>query len=144
MNSFDIYSQIVMEHGLNSPNKRDLPHSTAKQMGHNPNCGDEIEVQIEEANGVLKDLSFVGHGCAISQSSTSLMIDAVRGKKIEEAKKIVEIFLKLIKREDVSEREKQLLKDAVFLENVANMPARVKCAVLSWHTLEQILSEKKN
>jgi nitrogen fixation NifU-like protein len=142
MNGFDdIYTDLIMEHSTNSFNKKELKEPTACMLGHNPNCGDEIELQVKIENGIITDASFSGHGCAISQSSTSIMIDTLRGKTVDEAKKIVEIFVKMIKREKITAKEKKLLGDSVAFENIANMPARVKCALLSWHTMEDILKK---
>ena len=143
MNGFeDIYSELIMEHSMNSFNKKPLQSPTGCQLGHNPNCGDEIELQVKIKDGIVEDASFTGHGCAISQSSTSIMIDTLRGKKVEEAKKIIEIFVKMIKREKVSSSEKKLLGDSVAFENIKDMPARVKCALLSWHTMEDLLNKE--
>ncbi len=143
MNGFDdIYNELIMEHSMNSFNKKSLQSPTGCQLGHNPNCGDEIELQVKIRNGVVEDAAFTGHGCAISQSSTSIMIDTLRGKKVEQAKKIVEIFIKMIKREKISSAEKKLLGDSVAFENIKDMPARVKCALLSWHTMEELLERK--
>lgn len=142
MNGFDdIYSELIMEHSMNSFNKKDLKSPTGCQLGHNPNCGDEIELQVKVSNGIVEDASFTGHGCAISQSSTSIMIDTLRGKSVEEAKKIISIFVKMIKREKITSAERKLLGDSVAFENIANMPARVKCALLSWHTMEDLLKK---
>ena len=143
MNGFDdIYNELIMEHSMNSFNKKSLQSPTGCQLGHNPNCGDEIELQVKIRNGVVEDAAFTGHGCAISQSSTSIMIDTLRGKKVEQAKKIVEIFIKMIKRDKISSAEKKLLGDSVAFENIKDMPARVKCALLSWHTMEELLERK--
>jgi len=143
MNGFDdIYNELIMEHSMNSFNKKSLQSPTGCQLGHNPNCGDEIELQVKIRNGVVEDAAFTGHGCAISQSSTSIMIDTLRGKEVEQAKKIVEIFIKMIKREKISSAEKKLLGDSVAFENIKDMPARVKCALLSWHTMEELLERK--
>lgn len=142
MQGFDeIYNDLIMEHSLNSPNKKKLEKPTACQLGHNPNCGDEIELQVEIENGIVKDASFTGHGCAISQSSTSIMIDILRGKTIEQAKKIIDVFAKMIKRERLSDGERKLLGEGVAFENISNMPARVKCALLSWHTMQDLLEK---
>lgn len=142
MNEFDqVYNELIMEHSISSPNKKDLDKPTACLLGHNPNCGDEIKLEIILKNGVVEDAAFSGHGCAISQSSTSIMIDVLRGKTIEQAKQIISIFIKMIKREKVSAKEKKLLGDAVAFENISNMPARVKCALLSWHTMEDLLTK---
>lgn len=137
----DVYTSIVMEHSTNSQNKHELEGENCSLHGHNPNCGDDITLHINFENNLIKDLSFTGSGCAISQSSTSVMIDVLRGKTIEEAKKIVDVFCKMIDREDLSGEEKILLQDAIAFQNVSNMPARVKCALLSWKTLKQKLDE---
>jgi len=137
----DVYNELIMEHSMNSFNKKDLKSPTGCQLGHNPNCGDEIELQIKVKNGIIEDASFTGHGCAISQSSTSMMIDLLRGKSVEQAKKTIAVFVKMIKREKVTAAEKKLLGDCIAFENIANMPARVKCALLSWHTMEELLEK---
>ena len=137
----DVYNELIMEHSMNSFNKKELESPTGCQLEHNPNCGDEIELQVKVKNGIIEDASFTGHGCAISQSSTSIMIDTLRGKTIEEAKKIISIFVKMIKREKITLSEKKLLGDSVAFENIKDMPARVKCALLSWHTMEDLLKK---
>ena len=139
----DFYTELIMEHSMASTNKKELPNPTLACLGHNPNCGDEITLQAVVKNGILEDLAFTGHGCAISQSSTSIMIDVLKGKTVDQARSIIQIFIKMIKREDLTEVEKELLKDAVAFENVSNMPARVKCATLSWHTLDDLLNQLK-
>ena len=137
----DIYTSIVMEHSANSQNRHELTSENCSLHGHNPNCGDDITLHIDFENNLIKDMSFTGSGCAISQSSTSVMIDVLRGKTIEEAKKIVDIFCKMIDREQLTIDEKRVLQDAIAFQNVSNMPARVKCALLSWKTLKQKLDE---
>lgn len=138
----DFYNDLIMEHSVSSPNKKDIKNPTMCQLGHNPNCGDEIRLEVVLDGDVISDASFTGHGCAISQSSTSIMIDTLKGKTIKEAKRIIAIFVKMIKREKLSDSEKKLLGNARAFENIANMPARVKCALLSWHTLEDMLNVK--
>ena len=87
-------------------------------------------------------MAFTGHGCAISQASTSIMIDTLKGKTIKEAKEIIETFIEMIKRETKSDEELKKLEDAIAFKNVSNMPARVKCALLAWHTVEDMLNKK--
>ena len=128
---------------MNSYNKKKLDHCDLCSKGHNPNCGDEIEIELILDGNVIKDMAFTGHGCAISQASTSIMIDTLKDKTIEQAKEIIEDFIKMIKRENLSEEEYSKLEDAIAFKNIANMPARVKCALLAWHTLEDLLNEKK-
>ena len=137
----DIYNELIMEHSMNSYNKRKLDRCDFSEIGHNPNCGDEITLELKLNGNIIEDMAFSGHGCAISQASTSIMIDTLKGKNIEEAEKIIKIFIEMIKRETKDEKELEKLEDAIALKNVANMPARVKCALLAWHTIEDILSE---
>ena len=87
-------------------------------------------------------MAFTGHGCAISQASTSIMIDTLKGKSISQAKDIIKTFIEMIKRETTNEEELEKLEDAIAFKNVSNMPARVKCALLAWHTLEDMLNKK--
>ena len=136
-----IYNEMIMEHSMSNKNRKSLEKPTSCLLGHNPNCGDEIKLEILVCNGKIVDAAFSGHGCAISQSSTSIMIDTIKGKTVEEAKKIIEIYLKMIKREKLSSKEKSMLGDARAFENISNMPARVKCAVLSWHTMQDLLNK---
>ena len=89
-------------------------------------------------------MAFSGHGCAISQASTSIMIDTLKGKTIEEAKEIIKTFIGMIKREISDEDELKKLEDAIAFKNISHMPARVKCALLAWHTLEDILNKEVN
>ncbi len=133
----EIYNNIVMEHGLNSSNKHNLENQNCSYHGHNPNCGDDITLHLNIENGIIKDLSFTGEGCSISQSSTSVMIDLLRGKTIDKAKQLIDIFIKMIDRVELTEEEMAVLGDAVAFQNISNMPARVKCALLAWKTLQQ-------
>ncbi len=137
----DLYNDLIMEHSMNSFNRKKLSCPTCSGLGHNPNCGDEIELEVVVENGIITDMSFSGHGCAISQSSTSIMIDTLKGKSVEEAKHIISIFLKMIQRGELTLSERKLLKDSIAFSNIANMPARAKCATLSWHTLDDLLKK---
>jgi len=136
----EVYNELIMEHSMNSYNKKKLENADYCEMGHNPNCGDEITLELKLDGNIIKDMAFTGHGCAISQASTSIMIDTLKGKTIGEAKEIVKTFIEMIKRETTDEEELRKLEDAIAFRNVANMPARVKCALLAWHTIEDILN----
>lgn len=140
----DVYNELIMEHSMNSYNKKKLENADFSEVGHNPNCGDEITLQIKLNNNVIEDMAFSGHGCAISQSSTSIMIDTLKGKTIDEAKEIIKTFIGMIKREVKDEAELKKLEDAIAFRNISNMPARVKCALLAWHTLEDMLNKNDN
>ena len=145
MESLDeIYNDLIMEHSMNSSNKKELNKCDYCEMGHNPNCGDEIKIQVKLSGDIIEDMAFTGHGCAISQASTSIMIDTLKGKTIEQAKEIIKTFIEMIKRETTDEQELKKLEDAIAFKNVSHMPARVKCALLAWHTIEDILNKKEN
>ena len=137
----DVYNDLIMEHSMNSYNKKKLEKADYSEIGHNPNCGDEITLELKLNGNKIEDMAFTGHGCAISQASTSIMIDTLRGKTIEEAKEIIKTFIEMIKRETTDEEQLKKLEDAIAFKNVSNMPARVKCALLAWHTLEDMLNK---
>ena len=137
----ELYNNLIMEHSMNSYNKKKLEKCDFCEKGHNPNCGDEIELELKLSGNKIEDMAFTGHGCAISQSSTSIMIDVLKGKTIQVAKEIIKIFIEMIKREITNEEELKRLEDAIAFKNVSNMPARVKCALLAWHTMDELLEK---
>lgn len=134
-----IYSQIIMEHNKSNHNKKSLENPSIIERGHNPSCGDDITLQLKISDGIIEDASFMGVGCAISQASTSMMIDLIKGKSTEDALNLVETFIGMIKKEITNEEELERLGDLIALQNISNMPARVKCAVLAWHTLKEAI-----
>lgn len=138
-----LYNDIIMEHSMNSYNKKELSSCDLCEMGHNPNCGDEIKLEVKLDGDIIEDMAFTGHGCAISQASTSVMIDVLKGKTIKEAIEIIKTFIEMIKREITDENELEILEDAIAFKNISNMPARVKCALLAWHTMEELLEKNK-
>ena len=131
----DLYNELIMEHSMNSYNKKKLRDPSFSKLGHNPNCGDEITLELKLNGDVIEDMAFDGHGCAISMSSTSIMIDTLKGKTTQEAKEIISTFIGMIKREAKTDEELEKLEDAIAFKNVANMPARVKCALLAWQMI---------
>ncbi|MCI8485530.1 MAG: SUF system NifU family Fe-S cluster assembly protein [Clostridia bacterium] len=140
----EVYNELIMEHSMNSYNKKKLENATCSEIGHNPNCGDEITLELKLNGDIIEDMGFSGHGCAISQASTSIMIDTLKGKTINEAKQIIKTFIDMIKRETKNEEELEKLEDAIAFKNVSNMPSRVKCALLAWHTLEGMIIKHDN
>ena len=120
-----LYTELILEHNQDKRNKHELSEFTNSEHGH----------------GIIKDAAYTGSGCAISQASASMMIDIIKGKSVEEALRLVEIFLGMIKKEITDENELEELEDAMALQNISNMPARVKCAVLAWHTLKEALKK---
>ena len=137
----DLYTEVIGEHSRSPENKGELAAATVRERGHNPSCGDEITLELQIENDIIKDAAFTGVGCAISQASTDIMIDLMRGKTIEEAQRLAQLFTSMIKREVTDDAALEELDEAIALKNISNMPARVKCAVLAWHTLEDVLKK---
>ena len=136
-----MYTDIIMEQSTATYNKHELKDKTDSEHGHNPSCGDDITLEIKMDGNKISDLAFTGYGCAISQASTSIMIDVLKGKSKDEALKLIKIFLKMVKREKVSDDELDSIEDARALQNISNMPARVKCAELAWYTMEKLIDK---
>lgn len=137
----DLYTEVIGEHSRSPENKGELAAATVRERGHNPSCGDEITLELQIEDGIIKDAAFTGVGCAISQASTDIMIDLMRGKTVEEAQRLAQLFTSMIKREMTDDAALEELDEAIALKNISNMPARVKCAVLAWHTLEDVLKK---
>ena len=137
----DLYTEVIGEHSRSPENKGELAAATVRERGHNPSCGDEITLELLIEGDIIKDAAFTGVGCAISQASTDIMIDLMRGKTVEEAQRLTQLFTSMIKREVTDDTALEELDEAIALKNISNMPARVKCAVLAWHTLEDVLKK---
>ena len=135
-NSF--YNEILTEHNIRPEHKHDLPDANIVLEGVNPSCGDDIWLKLKVESGVVEDGAFVGDGCAISQASADIMLDMIVGRTKDEALHYADLFLKMIQGSATPE-EIDELEEAGALQDVAHMPARVKCAVLGWHTLQESL-----
>ncbi len=140
-NNRSFYNEILTDHNLHPMHKHALPDANMQLKGVNPSCGDDIILNLKVEDGKIVDGSFTGDGCAISQASADIMLDLIIGRTVEEAEKLKESFLHMIKRE-ATEEEMELLEEAGALADISHMPARVKCAVLGWHTLENMLEGK--
>ena len=147
MNLKELYQEIILDHGKNPRNLRKSENFNKDAKGHNPLCGDHVHVFLKiDENKKVEDISFEGHGCAISMASASIMTDLVRGKEEFEVKEILNDFLEMIKEKDeiktklLSEDEKTKL---MCLSGVKQYPMRVKCATLSWHTLKSALDNSQ-
>ena len=138
MPSNTFYNVILTDHNLHPAHKHDLPDANLVLEGVNPSCGDDIWLKLKVENDQIVDGAFVGDGCAISQASADMMLDLIIGKSKDEALKLADIFLSMIKG-TVSDEELDTLEEASVLKDIAHMPARVKCAVLGWHTMEELL-----
>lgn len=138
MPSSTFYNEVLTDHNLYPAHKKPLPGANMTLEGVNPSCGDDITLQLRVKNGVIEDAGFIGSGCAISQASASLMIDLVKGRTVEDARRLLGLYFKMIK-DKITPEELDELEDAAALQGIAHVPARVKCAVLAWHTLEEAL-----
>ena len=139
----DLYTEVIGEHSRSPENKGELAAATVRERGHNPSCGDEITLELQIEDGIIKDAAFTGVGCALSQARTDIMIDLMRGKTVEEAQRLAQLFTSMIKREVTDDAALEELDEAIALKNISNMPARVKCAVLAWHTLEDVIKKDR-
>ncbi len=135
------YNEILTEHNMRPEFKHDLLDANLVLEGINPNCGDDIWLKLKVEDDTIVDGAFVGDGCAISQASADIMLGIIIGKKKEEALRLADLFLKMIQG-SASEDEINQLEEASALKDISHMPARVKCAVLGWHTLQEILKKE--
>lgn len=139
-NNRSFYNEILTDHNLHPMHKHPLDTATASLEGVNPSCGDDIVLNLNIKDGVITDGSFTGDGCAISQASADIMLDLIIGKTVDEAEHLKDIFFKMIQGKATDEEIEQL-EEGGALSDISHMPARVKCAVLGWHTFENIVKE---
>ena len=140
----DLYREIILDHYRTPRNRGELPPPAAHAVGHNPLCGDEIEVYLDVHDGVVHDIKVGGQGCSISQSSASMMSQAVKGKTVAEVRALVHKFKSMMSIEELDEADPAAevkLGDLEALQGVVKFPVRIKCAVLSWNTLTEALSQ---
>lgn len=138
----NIYTAALMQHNSHPDYKYEMEGCTCSHEGINPSCGDELTLQLRIEGDVIEEASFTGSGCAVSQASADMMADLITGESVEEAKRLVGLFLGMIKGETLTEEDKEDLDEAAELESISRMPARVKCAELAWRTLEKLLADK--
>ena len=142
----DLYREIILDHHRNPRNRGELPPPAPHAVGHNPLCGDEIDVYLQVDDGVVSDVKVGGQGCSISQSSASMMSQAIKGKPIAEVRALVRRFkgMMSIPDEDGNPIEPDpdvKLGDLEALQGVVKFPVRIKCATLSWNTLLDALEQ---
>ena len=142
MESRGFYNEILTDHNMRPMHKHDLPDANMVLEGVNPSCGDDIFLKLKVENDEIVDGSFVGSGCAISQASADIMLELIIGKKKEEALHLADLFLQMIKG-TIKEEDLEELEEAIALQDISHMPARVKCAVLGWHTMEEMLKKQE-
>lgn len=136
-----LYTDLIMEYNKDKTNKRKISSPTVHEHGHNPSCGDDIDIEAKVENGVITDLAYTGTGCAISQASTAMMAELLQGRTVEEGLRLCRLFLDMIRGKVTDDSQLEELEAAITLKDISQMPVRVKCATLGWHTLEMALEK---
>ena len=141
MQSRTFYNEILTEHNIHPIHKTKMIEPQKSLRGVNPSCGDDITLQLNVSDdGIITDGGYVGDGCAISQASADMMLELIIGKNKDEALHLADIFIRMIKG-TATEEEIEELEEASSLKDISHMPSRVKCAVLGWHTMEEVFKK---
>ncbi|UQD53216.1 SUF system NifU family Fe-S cluster assembly protein [Bacillus methanolicus] len=136
-----LYRQVIMDHYKNPRNKGVIEDGSVTVNMNNPTCGDRIHLTMKVEDGKVIDAKFEGEGCSISLSSASMMTQAIKGKKIEDALKLSKIFSNMMQGKEFEENLD--LGDIEALQGVSKFPARIKCATLAWKAMEKGLREQE-
>lgn len=136
-----LYTDLILEYNKDKTNKRKISSPTVHEHGHNPSCGDDIDIEAKVENGIITDLAYTGSGCAISQASTAMMAELLQGRTVEEGLRLCRLFLDMIRGKVTDDSKLEELEAAITLKDISQMPVRVKCATLGWHTLEMALEK---
>lgn len=143
----ELYQEVILDHGKQPRNFRRPEHPTNEAAGRNPLCGDQLVVYLDIAeDGTINDAAFVGKGCAISMASASMMTEIVRGKTVDEARKLFDSFHHMCTDDDATianDGEDEEIEKLQVLSGVRQFPVRVKCATLPWHTLSAAIDGVK-
>jgi nitrogen fixation NifU-like protein len=135
----ELYQAVILDHNKKPRNFRALPGANRSAEGYNPLCGDKVTIYLQLEDGVVRDVSFQGSGCAISTASASLMTEALKGKTVAEVEAIFEKFHGVVAGEPGPAGETPGLGKLSVFAGVREFPTRVKCATLAWHTLHAAL-----
>lgn len=135
----ELYQEVIFDHNRRPRNFHGMEAATHQADGHNPLCGDQLTVYARLADGIVEEVSFIGHGCAISTASASLMTEAVKGQPVEEVERLFQDMHAMLTE---SHPDRDLGKLEV-LSGVREFPARVKCATLAWHTLHNAITQAR-
>lgn len=132
------YNEILTDHNVHPLHKHKIDNKTITLEGVNPSCGDNIVLSLQLEDNIIVDGGFTGDGCAISTASSDIMLDLIIGKSVKDALSLSDIFIRMIT-DKITSEEKERLEEAQIFKDISHMPARTKCAVLSWHTMEEML-----
>ncbi len=136
--SEDLYKEIIIQHSQNPSHHAHVEGANVKESGVNRSCGDEVELELLIEDGVVRKVGVLGRGCSISTASGSMMADAIEGRTIEQVEELIDRFKGMLL-EDAEPDFPEEMEDLESLKGVKRYPIRVKCATLSWNTLEQAL-----
>ena len=139
----DLYQEVILDHHKKPRNFRKLDHANRQADGYNPLCGDKLSVYMQIEDGIVKDIGFLGTGCAISTASASMMTESLKGKTETEAKTIFERFHQLVTDHSEPQPDPATLGKLAVFSGVREYPVRVKCATLAWHTMRAALEGSK-
>jgi nitrogen fixation NifU-like protein len=138
----ELYQEVILDHSRHPRHYGTLDHASHKAEGYNPLCGDKVTVYLKlDADGRVGDIAFEGKGCAISQASASMMTDMLKGRTGEEAEKLMQSLLHLVKGEDASDLPEDDRERLEVMGGISEFPMRVKCATLAWHTYKNAVEE---
>ena len=141
----ELYQEVILDHGRNPRNFGPLEDANREGHGHNPLCGDKIDVHVKLEDGVVKDVKFEGAGCAISVASASLMTEALKGKTEADVRNLFAKFHTLATGDDeIGLDDLEALDKLAVFSGVRDYPLRVKCATLGWHTLNAALDQNED
>ena len=138
----DLYQEVILDHHRKPRNFHKLEHANRQADGYNPLCGDKLSVYMQVENGVIRDIGFVGTGCAISTASASMMTERLKGKTEGEAESVFEQFHRLVTDHSAPSEDPAVLGKLAVFSGVRECPVRVKCATLAWHTMRAALEGK--
>lgn len=134
----DLYQEVIFDHYRSPRNYGPLPSANRDAEGHNPLCGDQLKLHLQVEDGIIRDAHFEGSGCAISTASASLMTEVLKGKREEEAMRLMQEFQQLV----TGAGEPEGMGKLEALAGVREFPSRVKCATLAWHTMQAALENR--
>jgi nitrogen fixation NifU-like protein len=135
----DLYKEVILDHYKTPRNKRELPDATASLHKNNPLCGDEITIHARLEDGKVAEVTFEGQGCSISQASASMLTETVAGKTVEDAAGVTREFRGMM--EGSVDPDENAFGDLIALKGVVKYPVRIKCAVLAWDVLQDVLAD---
>ncbi|GAT90434.1 Fe-S cluster assembly sulfur transfer protein SufU [Apilactobacillus kunkeei] len=138
-----LYKSVIFDHSMHPRNFGSLENCTGSVELRNPSCGDIIKVFVNIEDDVIKDIKYTCVGCTISKASTSIMSQEIKGKNVDDAKKIIKVFSDNIIKKDIDDDDKKMLGDARLLSDLAKFPTRIRCATLGWHATDKLINDYK-